>query len=267
MKNIVLIAISLVVLVSCKKEGCMDATATNYSLEATKDDGSCIYAQPTGNVSVSFNLYFQDENLPFELNEQYVNNGDTLNFSTLKYYVSNFKLKKDDGTWWVHPESYFLVDVSDANGNSCVINGVPVGNYVEMAYILGVDSVRNVSGAQTGALSTSNGMFWSWNTGYIMVKAEGTSPQSTNGNAFSYHLGGFSGVNNIVTTKSHVFNGALLSIEKGATKTIYLKADVAKLFEAIGSVSVVSTVHMPGQNATAMGRDFFNGFEFDYLGN
>jgi len=30
-----------VIFVSCKKEGCTDATALNYSAEATKDDGSC----------------------------------------------------------------------------------------------------------------------------------------------------------------------------------------------------------------------------------
>lgn len=32
---------------SCKKEGCTDASATNYNVTATKDDGSCEYA-PTG---------------------------------------------------------------------------------------------------------------------------------------------------------------------------------------------------------------------------
>ncbi|WP_107037287.1 hypothetical protein [Brumimicrobium mesophilum] len=37
---------------SCKKEGCTDATATNYSSDAEKDDGSCVYAQnpPAGNL-------------------------------------------------------------------------------------------------------------------------------------------------------------------------------------------------------------------------
>lgn len=36
-------------LTSCKKKGCIDATATNYNSKANKDDGSCIYplAEPT----------------------------------------------------------------------------------------------------------------------------------------------------------------------------------------------------------------------------
>lgn len=39
--------------VSCKKEGCTDPTATNYSDEAKKDDGSCTYAEETTNTIVS----------------------------------------------------------------------------------------------------------------------------------------------------------------------------------------------------------------------
>ncbi len=46
-KSFLLIAaVSSVAFVSCKKKGCTDPTATNYSAEAEKDDGSCI--EPTG---------------------------------------------------------------------------------------------------------------------------------------------------------------------------------------------------------------------------
>lgn len=45
--------------VSCKKKGCMDATATNYNSEAKKDDNSCKYADPVveeGTITVSSNI-------------------------------------------------------------------------------------------------------------------------------------------------------------------------------------------------------------------
>ena len=38
-----LILLSSTVLFSCKKEGCTDPLANNYSEEAKKDDGSCMY--------------------------------------------------------------------------------------------------------------------------------------------------------------------------------------------------------------------------------
>mgnify|MGYP000291567565 CR=1 FL=1 len=39
-----LVATILLGATSCQKEGCTDANATNYSDEAKKDDGSCVYA-------------------------------------------------------------------------------------------------------------------------------------------------------------------------------------------------------------------------------
>jgi hypothetical protein len=44
-KVILLVAVGMFTLVSCKKEGCTDTTATNYSESANKDDGSCVYEQ------------------------------------------------------------------------------------------------------------------------------------------------------------------------------------------------------------------------------
>lgn len=38
---------SVLFFTSCKKEGCTDESALNYSADATKDDGSCSYAAPT----------------------------------------------------------------------------------------------------------------------------------------------------------------------------------------------------------------------------
>ena len=60
-KNLLLIGmISVGLLTSCsKQEGCTDITATNYSADAEKDDGSCEYAitvtpiSPTSTVTVT----------------------------------------------------------------------------------------------------------------------------------------------------------------------------------------------------------------------
>jgi hypothetical protein len=181
-----------------------------------------------GTVKVMVDHKWGMSGASFALNTELIHpmNNDTMTFTTFKYYVSNFKLKKSDGTWWVHPESYFLVDLTNTASLTMNLNNVPAGDYTDMEYTLGVDSTRNVSGAQTGALSTANGMFWSWNTGYIMVKAEGTSPQSGSGN-FAFHLGGFQGTNKIVTTKTVNF-GAVLKVEKTKNTQVHLLANSGK---------------------------------------
>jgi hypothetical protein len=202
----------------------------------------------------------------FSLNTTYKHpmNGGTMSFSTYKYYVSNFKLKKPDGTWWIHPESYFLVDLSNLSSATLDLGSIPNGEYTELSYIIGVDSLRNVSGAQSGALSTTNNMFWSWNTGYIMIKAEGTSPQSSSGK-FAYHLGGFKGEYNIVKTKTVDFASNPLTITKGKKSEIHMNVNAAMTWCTSGSCAGTNSVMMPGPLAYQMASDFQNGFVFTHI--
>jgi hypothetical protein len=143
---------------------------------------------------------------------------------------------------------------------------VPSGKYKELRYTLGVDSTRNVSGVQDGALSVSNGMFWSWNTGYIMLKAEGLSPNSATGQ-FTFHLVGYKGSHSIVTQKSTDLGGAKLMISSNATPQVHLIANVAHLWHSSNSVSVDNTIHMPGTKAKTMATDFYQGILFDHIHN
>ncbi|MBS1774141.1 MAG: hypothetical protein JST82_14885 [Bacteroidetes bacterium] len=234
-----IVLIGLMISPSCKKK---DTTPTYTN----------------GSMTVKFNYVFGMNLLPFQLNQQYVHpiTGDTLTFTLFKFYVSNIKLKKDDGSWWAMPESYFLVDAKSSEASTLNVPDVPYGNYTAIQYTMGVDSARNVSGAQTGALSLQNGMFWDWNSGYIMLKAEGYSPQSVT-NAFAFHLGGFTGTNNVVTTNNADF-GKSITIGNGANATVTMQANPAKLWHTSPSVSVKSTIHAPAPEAVTMAKNFYN---------
>jgi hypothetical protein len=69
----------------------------------------------------------------------------------------------------ISANKYFLVDFSDTTTTTLKLTILPY-LYNRLSFVIGVDSARNVSGAQTGALDPANGMFWTWNTGYIMAK-------------------------------------------------------------------------------------------------
>lgn len=247
MKTITQLAVCTLIvlgLTSCKKENASDPVTDN------------------GTVHVSMQHVWGMTEQPFYLDSTFIHpmSGDTMTFYTTKYYISNFKLKSTDGSWHAMNDSYFLVDLANPTSTQLNLGNFPVGTYTEMSYVLGVDSLRNVSGAQGGALSPTNGMFWSWNTGYIMFKLEGTSPQSAS-SMFTYHIGGFSGVNNTVHVKNHVFSEPV-TLEKNGTKTIVLSANIAKAFHTLGSVANNNMIHMPGATGTQMAHDFHGGFQF-----
>jgi hypothetical protein len=118
--------------------------------------------------------------------------GDTFNISRFQYYLSNFSLTDTDGKTVKVSSECFLVN--EANKDSKVISlaNVPVGQYKSISFMVGVDSLLNCTGAQTGSLDPINGMFWTWNSGYIMMKLEGTSPSSNlPGHMIEFHIGGY----------------------------------------------------------------------------
>ncbi|MEY4803582.1 MAG: hypothetical protein RL331_95 [Bacteroidota bacterium] len=221
----------------------------------------------TGTLEIAFEHVWGMDEAAFNLNTDYVHpmNNEALNFSTFKYYVSNIILTKEDGTQWKDSNSYYLIDLSKPTSLTLALNKVPVGTYKSMTYTLGVDSTRNVSGAQTGALSTANGMFWNWNSGYIMLKAEGTSPASSSG-SFAYHLGGFSGANNIVTTKTVNFDTEKLQINDEHACEIHMKASPSYLL-CNDAVANGANVMMPGVRAKKLALDFYSSVVFEHLHN
>jgi hypothetical protein len=221
----------------------------------------------TGELEIEFEHVWGMDETAFSLDTDYIHpmNSEALNFSTFKYYVSNIILTKEDGTQWKDSNSYYLIDLSKPSSLSLALSNVPVGTYKSMTYTLGVDSLRNVSGVQTGALSTANGMFWNWNSGYIMLKAEGTSPASSTG-SFAYHLGGFSGQYNIVTNKTVVFDTEKLEINKDHACSIHMSANPAKLFHA-DAIANGASIMMPGARAKSLALDFYSSVVFEHLHN
>lgn len=185
---------------------------------------------------------------------------DSFRVTEHKYYVSNFSLETDSGVVVKLPETYLLVDARDVQPRK--ITNVPEGTYTKISFLLGVDSVRNVSGAQTGDLEQSKGMFWNWNAGYIMAKMEGFSPQSTvAGNAFYLHIAGFSGQNNVLRTVTLPLPTPLV-VKAGRKPLIQLQSDVLSWFSGAVFLSLrnVNAVMSAGPQSVAIADNYSKGF-------
>lgn len=219
-----------------------------------------------GAFEIEFEYLWGMDGSPFGLNTplHHPMTGDTLTFSTFKHYIGHVTLEDVNGESYTDADAYALFDASDPTTLSLRVTGVPEGDYASMTLTLGVDSARNVSGAQSGALDPMLGMFWSWNSGYIMIKAEGTSPQSETG-TFVYHLGGFSGENAVQSRRTFdLTSHGLLSIRSNASPVVHCFANPAKLFHTYGSVAN-GPIQMPGSNAGIMGQDFHGGVYIDHI--
>ena len=195
-------------------------------------------------------------------------NGDNFSVTKLKYYISNVKLLKGDAVAYSMPESYFLVDESKLSSTKLSLPQVPNGSYTGIRFTLGVDSARNVSGAQTGALTPSD-MFWTWSTGYIFFKMEGVSYNSPD-SSYIYHIAGFRNSNNTNALRDVRLDfGDDLIVDGPREAEIHVFADILKVFSAVHpiSISAVHYVMSPGNNALLIADNYAQMFTFDHLHN
>lgn len=194
-------------------------------------------------------------------------NGDSFQLTKFNYYISNIKFNNVDGSSFSEPESYHLVEQETKSSLTFEVSNIPSGTYSSVTYTIGVDSLRNVSGAQTGDLDPAKGMFWSWSTGYIMLKIEGISPKSTQaGNIFMLHAGGFKGDYNVLRTITLTFPNNI--VVNGDENHLHINADVQK---ALGSPNPVdfsktNVIMSAGPSGKALANNYQNMFSISYAG-
>lgn len=175
-------------------------------------------------------VQFDTEELKFDTVTYQNAFGEDFTVSTFKYYIHDIELVNlDSGRSSGAIDKYFLVDLADTNSAKLELD-VPSYKYNYIAFTLGVDSALNVSGAQTDALDPARGMFWTWTTGYIMAKLEGTSPVSTApANSFMYHIGGFTQAESVIK-KIILPLGEEVDMQSGKTTEIQVTADAYAWF-------------------------------------
>ncbi len=237
----ILLSGTLLVLAACSK------TANNSPVNT-----------PVTSVQIQFYNYVG--NVPLQRNVGVYTNtaGEQYTVSKLLYYVSNFQLTDVNGKTITLLQRYFLIDDATDSTKKITLDSVPTGQYTAVKWVIGVDSIRNVSGAQAGALAPENGMFWTWNSGYIMAKMEGHSPQATTAlNDFQFHIGGFKQPYNALKVITVTFPSTLTANTDNQAK-INIKADADKWFHTPNTVSIAqsSVIMAAGANAMAIAENY-----------
>jgi hypothetical protein len=180
-------------------------------------------------ASVAFDFVATANNKPLVRDSVwYTNPGkDSFTVSTFNYYISNIKFRRADGFVFSEPDSYRIN--RHANGPcSFTVSGLPDGIYDTVEFSIGVDSVRNSGGAQTGALGVEQGMYWDWNTGYVFFKLEGNfkTLRTPVPDLFAMHIGTNANLQNC----SMSLGASTINARKGKQSAIHYTVNVDEIF-------------------------------------
>lgn len=208
-------------------------------------------------LTVKFVHYANGKKIEFD--SSYINPfGETYTVKKLRYYISNpsFELQKG---MQKKSESY-LIDAFSKDSFDIKINS---SSLKKLKFLLGVDSLHNCSGAQSGDLDPLNSMFWTWQTGYINFKLEGFSPQAQNEvNKLEYHIGGYKGANKTMRNIELRFVTPV-QITNGKRIIVYINVTLDKLWKAKNEFTIKesSIITQPGKKAVMVAENLDDIFQ------
>lgn len=201
-------------------------------------------------------------NQPLHTDSTYTNQfGEPFKIRNCRYYISNIILIDSlNNKSQYFNDQYFLVDEKE-EGSKHIELTTSLKHITCIEFLLGIDSIKNVSGVQTGALDPAKGMFWTWNTGYVMAKIEGTSPVAkTPGHAFSYHVGGYK-------AGEAVAKRIKLPLQQinSTSNQIIIAADILQWFKNKYDIKIadIAFCHEPGNLAMHLAGNYANMFSIE----
>ncbi len=168
---------TLVIFASCKKD---------TKIDLSNDAPSSIYS--SANISV----IAKSDNPPVIWDSLNNTNaaGNIYSVQNINFYISEITLKRNDGFIY-KSNRVFYIDPRISSKASLQLDSIPKGNYTSLAFLIGVDSLRNVD---FGLGTTVDNLNMAWPTamggGYHFMKVEGHYLDTSNTiQGFAIHLG------------------------------------------------------------------------------
>lgn len=133
-------------------------------------------------------------NSPVNINQQMAQGKgfESLRISMLRFYISDVTFLDDNRIQLKDPHQAHLIDVFDSTRNQVKIDSHHPEGFSALCFTLGLDSILNTSGILEGDLDPVEGMYWTWQSGFIHFKLEGDfTVHDAEERHFEYHLGGY----------------------------------------------------------------------------
>ncbi len=114
-----------------------------------------------------------------------------IRFEVFKFYLGNFFFFNVDHQIIGQENDFFLIDISEKEMDTLPF--IIPRETKSIRFSFGVDSSLQHQATFTGDLHPFNGMYWTWQAGYINCKIEGQITKQNGLEKFTFHLGGFLG--------------------------------------------------------------------------
>jgi hypothetical protein len=218
----------------------------------------CVIISPVaaqmGSKNISIQFQHKVGNADLQLFDSTYRNafGEPFTVNRFRYYISHVALRDDNENIIDIKNDYHLIDEEDSMSKKILLH-TSLKKITTLEFTIGVDSIKNISGVQTGDLDPSHGMFWTWNSGYIFAKLEGQSDSAHSPNhAFTYDIGGFK-------QKENALRKVVLVVpSNNDSNEIIINVDILKWFQAKYDFKLSHTpyCHQPGKMAQQLADNY-----------
>ena len=234
--------------------------------------------EQTGTLALRFDNGVGDQDFIFETSYN-KSNGESYKLTTLKYIISNVRVKDTKGTIFAYPAASNVFIVDEASGNNAgeifiTLNNVDAADYTEITFGVGIDQERFALGAEgQGDFLTEAqdaGMLWSWATGYRFVRLDGTFSSTTSTDQpLNIHMGS-------VGTSLDNYREVTLTfpntvrVRENAHPEIHIEVDIAKIFDGETSVNFedgYNQVHTSSVTTPVIANNLKDIFEVHHVHN
>lgn len=181
--------------------------------------------------------------------------GDSIRIETFRWYVSGVQLLAGGRAVWSETDGFHLVDIFDSSRKAFSVSIPSTVDYEQVRFNLGIDSMTNVAGAIGGDLDAVHGMYWTWQSGYINAKVEGTSSASpARKHEFQFHLGGYATPNASLQT---------ITLNAPNTNKVRVVCDLGQWLQGI-PMNTQHHIMSPSMDAVALSTQLAKLFSIDY---
>ncbi|MCA0427200.1 MAG: hypothetical protein LCH37_07165 [Bacteroidetes bacterium] len=211
-----------------------------------------LQAKASDSLSIAFTASSGKPGTKIQRN-QWIKTGahDSLRISDFRFYISNVQLLHQGKIVFTDSLEGHLINPFQAEQSKLMLSKPRLPEFDEIKLGIGIDSLTSVDGPKSNDLDPIQGMYWTWQSGYINLRIEGQHSASTlPNNEFFFHLGAYAGPFNCYQT---------LSFKVNAQNQLAIEINLLDWFKEAEQIKVWK-IMSPRREAAQLSKTFARAF-------